>query len=754
MFVIILVFAVVINVSTEKNIIESETQNSFDKLSLIKSNINNMNDILGTLNDYFYIQPETKYILDYKDPELIDLNIVFMINKYQSAVATGRFLDSIYVYNNDLKLYYTTDNGMDFNNSTLADLKSKYGTIPKNKILARKVKIDKEENNKYVFSYVNYEGVDKNNNLDGALIFNINTNWLFNSIKDIGKANNGNKDRIFILGDKNEFINDEKYEDSFEKNLKQVIDKEVKYSKLQNHFFCEINNEKFLVTYMQVQSTGWTLINTRASADVYKSVNQMRISIIVITLFVMLMVFIALMLVSNRIYKPIDSLIKKVAGNSSNTENTYGESDEIKLLDNVFFDVLEKLNKFEQDKKSNTDILKKYYLRNLLNGSELNSLGNMNVSEESTVLVDFGEEMVICLLQADKLNDIAENLEDNDRELLKFSLINIFDEILSTKFKVEAVDMTDDNITILLNTGENSEEFYEIAVKLIKEAQMYYTKYFKVSFSAVLSEIFTDVKKISKYYYGLTNDINYKLIFGKMCVITPQRIASNKQNVEFGISLEAEKQLIKSIKCGDYQSVEEDLKGIFQEISSMNYSNIMLALIYLMNSINSTVQKMNSNKLDTLNIDFEFYQHLLYQAEDIKEIYELYLKIAKEITNISALGTKSNKKYEILVYAIKDIVDANYHNSSLCLQEIADMLKMTSKYIGKIFKDDTGISVAQYINEVRIDKAVQLLQNTRYSVIEVMNKVGIEHESQFYKLFKAKFGTTPKEYVFKKTLQK
>jgi YesN/AraC family two-component response regulator len=56
------------------------------------------------------------------------------------------------------------------------------------------------------------------------------------------------------------------------------------------------------------------------------------------------------------------------------------------------------------------------------------------------------------------------------------------------------------------------------------------------------------------------------------------------------------------------------------------------------------------------------------------------------------------------------------------------------------------MSIPEYINDVRLKNAVQWMRNSNLSVVEIMKKVGIENESYFYKIFKAKFGTTPRGF--------
>ncbi|MDG0810747.1 helix-turn-helix transcriptional regulator [Cohnella rhizosphaerae] len=60
--------------------------------------------------------------------------------------------------------------------------------------------------------------------------------------------------------------------------------------------------------------------------------------------------------------------------------------------------------------------------------------------------------------------------------------------------------------------------------------------------------------------------------------------------------------------------------------------------------------------------------------------------------------------------------------------------------------------MADYINEVRLQNAVLLLETNNWQVNEISEKVGFSSQSYFFKLFKKRFGTTPKDYRIKKSM--
>ena len=73
-------------------------------------------------------------------------------------------------------------------------------------------------------------------------------------------------------------------------------------------------------------------------------------------------------------------------------------------------------------------------------------------------------------------------------------------------------------------------------------------------------------------------------------------------------------------------------------------------------------------------------------------------------------------------------------------------MKLSAGYIGKLFRQSTGVTVSDYINKIRLDEAARLLSSTNYTIKKVMEMVGYDNESTFYKKFKSHTGMTPKEF--------
>ena len=85
----------------------------------------------------------------------------------------------------------------------------------------------------------------------------------------------------------------------------------------------------------------------------------------------------------------------------------------------------------------------------------------------------------------------------------------------------------------------------------------------------------------------------------------------------------------------------------------------------------------------------------------------------------------------------------NKENRDLLTCEVEKILQ---KYIGKVFRSHTGVTIKEYMNEKRLREAEQLLIQSTLPVGEIAGKVGFNNVTYFNRLFKAAYGTTPGDY--------
>jgi len=116
------------------------------------------------------------------------------------------------------------------------------------------------------------------------------------------------------------------------------------------------------------------------------------------------------------------------------------------------------------------------------------------------------------------------------------------------------------------------------------------------------------------------------------------------------------------------------------------------------------------------------------------------------INNIKVRKASTQKEcYKRLCYAI-DYLHANYHSHDIRLDTLAEVTRLSPAHLSKLFKESFLVSPYQYLKDIRLTQAGQLLKSTSMAVNEIVPQIGYEDVSAFIRNFKRKYHMTPEEY--------
>lgn len=94
----------------------------------------------------------------------------------------------------------------------------------------------------------------------------------------------------------------------------------------------------------------------------------------------------------------------------------------------------------------------------------------------------------------------------------------------------------------------------------------------------------------------------------------------------------------------------------------------------------------------------------------------------------------------------------NHYNNEITLEEVAGYVCVSSYYFSKIFKEYTGKNYVDYITELRIEKAKEMLKSGETSIKDICFEVGYNDPNYFSRVFKKVEGVTPSEFKIKSSI--
>lgn len=161
---------------------------------------------------------------------------------------------------------------------------------------------------------------------------------------------------------------------------------------------------------------------------------------------------------------------------------------------------------------------------------------------------------------------------------------------------------------------------------------------------------------------------------------------------------------------------------------------------------NEVIASIANNEYDLIKLksdEIENMQLVLTKCETWNELSIHLEQCFQQIANW--IFEKNSSKYKKNVNQILLYVEANI-DKKITLEMIANHLKMSEIHVSRMFKLETGKNLIQYINEQKMSRAVEYMQDTKLKIKDIALKVGFEDQLYFNKVFKKIYQISPSQY--------
>lgn len=755
---IVIILSVTVYFTVQQIFMKNEIETSQKVLSQVRFNIEFVDQTIKSISNYMFVNPYISSIINSPTRSDIDINNLYttLNNVINPTLLSNGYIHSICLYNSNSEQYYYVGKSLFFDDRELKQIINSYPEVPKQKPIFRQIENEYSKTDMYenVITYIMYETGSTPEKIESGIVINVRPEWLLDNIAAINMVEKNSGDQIFILDNKRKFIEANSSNTTFQQELLNEFTKNEgeKKTATGSFQFRAKQDGGYIVTYNKIDSIGLTLLKVQSEKKVYKNISILRNSIIIAALIILVLSIIISIAVSKKLYKPLGKLVKQVESNR-NKGFTSESKDEISYLNNMYQYSLDRLNDYDQEKIKYRSIMKVHWLKNFITDGEIDKEQFRSVCAENLIQLTFDSNFVVCVIRIDSLSEFKRTNESKDREIVRFAITNILTELLSDKFSAECVEMGEDQVVAIIQIDQGTQNYLEEISVPVKQTQEILLRHFDVSVTASFGEKAFGVPKLPESYGNALDNSMYRFVLGKRSIITPEAVKENSSNIRNKYSQKLEAKLIENIKLGDVEKVEEYLQEIFREITSFSYNNIVLAAISLVDSVKKAIDDISRVNGKASKFDFVDVKNLIYELETQDEFLELFLTSIKNCMRDPA-GSPTDMKYNIISETVVDIITKNYSDPGLCQNQIADSLKTSSRQLARIFKSTTGMSIPDYISDVRLRKAEELLMHSQINVYEIISKIGFDNESYFYRMFKRKYGYTPKEYALLKISDK
>lgn len=585
-------------------------------------------------------------------------------------------------------------------------------------------------------TYIQYSQTDKNKFVTyivpiplyntqpfGTLLFQIKEEALKGLIKNILKEYDGNtvildnKYNVIISLKDEAYLKSPKFSDTI---------------RLENNIGSKsitLDNIQYLFSYVKSDKSNWSYITLVPVNEIMKNVSGIKTKAVYALIVLMLISCSLIYFLTMFDYNPIKRLKEFTDEKLGKNTGSINEIDSIKLA----VDDITNINKDLYIKVENSKLaLREFLLSNLLKGRIYN-IEDFNNKGDDIGLAFSYHYYFVALIYVHSM-DIFESLD-------KGILISELEKVLPDGLQGYATDSVDSKtITFIFASNQSDISFIEENIGRLHD---YIHREFCIQATVGIGNSYLKPEQMGKSFLEAATAIEYRFIKGTDKIITFKDISG--QADVFKYYPDKQLNLLNyALKTGDTQKIADTLGGIFRLIRENNlplfmarclYYDIINTIIKAMHEINMEFPE-NKGKYPDVNSLMEF--------ETLEQLTETVNRTCFDICDFIKKNRK-NSNFD-LKNKIIEYIRQNYHKTNFSFQSMSDDLGISISYISRYFKEQTGQTVLDYVNYLRIDHAKQLLETTDEPIENVIKSIGYFDVSSFIRKFKKDMGITPGEY--------
>ncbi len=633
---------------------------------------------------------------------LDNFEILTGIRRIDSVHSMGMHIHSIYIYNAELQYVYSTSNFISDRLERFYDLNiinllySETDTI---RLFPIPRIIKSSEGEEFVYSYIFYGKKIMDNQINGALIININLDWL----KEIVETTDGGSS-LFIVDNTKRVV----YHADFSKLLTDISDEgfiqEIfSHDTSEGYFVSYVENEKSLVMYTVSEDKEMYFIRVFPYSSIMGNIEHMKIRTIQLLLAFIICGFIIAFFLSRRIYNPIGRLLvsmEKVGGKK--------EQDDFGYLTSTINNMVTRTSTLEAAAESYLSELRLEILKEVLEGNVFGKSDINSLFKEYAITFEARNPFYIIMVHGDLPKGY------------------IYED------KIYTVIISMQEVTVMLFQKIT----YPLQKQIAKQLQA-------AGASAVVCGRIENAEKLSAAYKNMLDLVKYRIFFDKGHIFDLGAIRSFEEDYKYPTQLE--QQIMQSLRSGDVQNASDNYNKMLQLISNYRYDHFRFSVKRLYVSIQILIKELQEQGCfeDYLDHGIDFFENLIQKMDYISELNDLFNQMFRQFPE--EIEKRRIKRNQAIVSEIENLIQTQYEDPNFSLQGLSEQINLSSSYVSKIFKSVKNMSVSDYLNNYRIEKAKILLQQN-LTIKETAEKVGFLNENYFYTLFKKKTSMTPNKY--------
>ncbi|MCD8123209.1 MAG: response regulator [Clostridiales bacterium] len=397
------------------------------------------------------------------------------------------------------------------------------------------------------------------------------------------------------------------------------------------------------------------------------------------------------------------------------------------------------LDRLRKSYRESLPILRELFLNELVSGK-------VRASQIPEKLTEYGIDLAaarkwIAAVISVEANDAAGFTDFHQKELAMISVSALIEDNLKNWFRFALFRSTEGLALLITIDGENTQTgLIDQLGDICKECR----KILEITVTIGIGHSCQSLDEALTSYRSALDALGYKAIVGTGETIYINDVEPvSRGNLQF--DRKDEDDLIAAVKFGSRREIEGVIHRLIARMddAKVHIRQHQLYMLSILNILMQMVQQygLEESEIFAAGLQYMDVQQLIRRGEEYEKwtveiAFRISERLNRERDNTSKRAILDARKY----------IQENYQNPDLSVEMICRELHMSQAYFSTLFRKETGQTYIAYLTELRLDRAVELLNTTDDKTYVIAQKVGYQEQNYFSYVFKKRYGMSPTKY--------
>ncbi len=263
--------------------------------------------------------------------------------------------------------------------------------------------------------------------------------------------------------------------------------------------------------------------------------------------------------------------------------------------------------------------------------------------------------------------------------------------------------------------------------------------------SVGIGSVASGLNQLPQSYQEAQTALEHRFVLGPNQIITIHQVRGDNVLTETPVQSDPRDRYIRAIKAGMPREARTALVGVINALrqagEDLDYCHVVMHRL-LADTISS---------LDTIGLDYRLLSAIgrnpferLAGSKTLDEMQRWFVEILDEAHRLREGRQADHSRVKAL--AAEEFIHKHYMDPDLSLRNVCRSLAVSKSYLSSVFKAYSGMTLVEYLTELRMEKAQLLLRSGDAKIYEVAEAVGYRDAHYFSLTFKKQIGQSPTEF--------